>query len=223
MSWFKSKKKEAPPPPKPKTLDQMNKDEQKEMHDAIKKDLKDSIREMDRSVFRADMDIKQAKKKLEKMVKKGEDKALLRTYANNVLSAQKNKEKILNNKAKVQDAQFGIDNMFANVKMAGALGDVNSVMTKVNGLMNIGEISKTAMNLQTNMAKMGITCELVEDAQDDLDDQEDYGDNTNVDDLIDSIADKQNGNTNKQGTALVQEEEPQQKDNFDDMLAGLKL
>jgi len=56
-----------------------------------------------------------------------------------------------------------------------------------------------------------------------LDDQEDYGDNTNVDDLIDSIADKQNGNTNKQGTALVQEEEPQQKDNFDDMLAGLKL
>jgi len=142
----------------------MNKDEQKEMHDAIKKDLKDSIREMDRSVFRADMDIKQAKKKLEKMVKKGEDKALLRTYANNVLSAQKNKEKILNNKAKVQDAQFGIDNMFANVKMAGALGDVNSVMTKVNGLMNIGEISKTAMNLQTNMAKMGITCELVEDA-----------------------------------------------------------
>jgi len=39
MGWFGSKKKEEPQaPPPPKTFDQMSKDEQKEMQDAIKKD-----------------------------------------------------------------------------------------------------------------------------------------------------------------------------------------
>jgi len=37
--WFGSKKKEEPPaPPKPKSFNEMNKEEQKDMQDHIKKD-----------------------------------------------------------------------------------------------------------------------------------------------------------------------------------------
>merc|ERR1712050_206383 len=111
--------------------------------------------------------------------------------------------------------------MFAQVKMSGALGDVSGIMQKVNGLMNIAEIQKTAASLQTNMAKMGVVTEMVEDAMDDIGDAEEIEDE-GVDALIDSIADK---HANKQtgGTKLVAEEEAPQKDNFDDLLADLKL
>jgi len=123
---------------------------------------------MDRAIMHSEMEIKMARKKLEKMVKKKEDKAICRQYAQNVMSSQKNKEKLLNNKAKIQDCQFSIDNMFAQVKMSQAMGDVTGIISKVNGIMNIAEIGKVSASLQTNLAKMGIVGEMVEDAMDDV-------------------------------------------------------
>merc|ERR1712170_64123 len=129
----------------------------------MKKDLKDSVREMDRAIFRSENEIKMARQKLEKMVKKGENKNICRQYAQNVLAAQKNKEKLLNNKARIQDVQFSIDNMFAQAKMSQALGDVTGIMQKCNGIMNIQEISKVSASLQMNLEKMGIVTEMVDD------------------------------------------------------------
>ena len=76
--------------------------------------------------------------------------------------------------------------MFAQIKMSGALGDVSGIMSKVNGLMNIQEITQVVTNLQTNLAKMGVVSEMVEDAMGEVGDIDD----TYVDDLINGIADK---------------------------------
>ena len=38
---------------------------------------------------------------------------------------------------------YGIDNMFANIKMAQAMGTISNVMKDINKLMNVKEISAT--------------------------------------------------------------------------------
>ena len=155
MGWFGSKKKEeAPEPPKAQTFDQMSKDEQKEMQDSIRKDQKTSTREMDRAIMKSEMEIKMARKKLEKMVKKKEDKSICRQYAQNLLMATKNKEKLLNNKAKIADVQFSIDDMFSQVKMGQAMGNVTGIIEKANKIMDPAQIGKVAASLQTNLAKV---------------------------------------------------------------------
>merc|ERR1711982_35033 len=142
------------------------------------------------------------------------DKSICRQYAQNCLAAQKNKEKLLNNKAKIQDVQFSIDNMFAQVKMSQAMGDVTGIIQKVNGIMNIAEIGKVAASLQTNLAKMGIVGEMVEDAMEDVGMEDDI-DDPQVDGLLDEIEGKYD--INKGTTKLkAQEEQQEQTDNFDD-------
>merc|ERR1711898_76576 len=112
-----------------------------------------------------------------------------------------------------------IDNMFAQVKMSQAMGDVTGIIQKVNGIMNIAEIGKVSASLQTNLAKMGIVGEMVEDAMDDVGDMDDI-DDPQVDGLLDEIEGKYD--VNKGTTKLqAQEQQEEQNDNFDDMLAGL--
>jgi hypothetical protein len=137
-----------------KTLNNMSKEELKEAQNSIKKDMRQSQRDMDRAIFRAEFEIKQQRTKLEKMIKKGESRALCKQYASNVLSAQNNRDRLLVNKTKIQDTQFTLDNMFAQVKMAGAMGDVSKIVGNVNKMMNISEITSTAASLQMNLAKV---------------------------------------------------------------------
>lgn len=46
--------------------------------------------------------------------------------------------------------------MFANIKMAQAMGCISNVMKDINKCMNIKEISATMQDLQKEMMKMGI-------------------------------------------------------------------
>jgi len=170
------------------------------------------------------MEIKKAQKKLETAVKKGEDKSLQQMYAKNVLAARKNKEKLLQQKTRVQDCQYGIDNMFANIKMGKTLGDTSAIMKKIGGLVNIQEISKTATEMGMNLQKMGVLGEMVDDAMDDLGDADMDADSPEVDELLEGIQSKVDPNKYKTGQKLQGEQHEEQNDaNFDDMLNDLKI
>ena len=219
MGWF-SHKKEAPPPPPPKekSFIEMSSEEQKEHQNVIKKQLRDATRDMDRQIFHAEMDIKKAKKTLERAVKKNEDKNIQRLYAKNVLMAQKQKDRFLINKTKIDDVKFSIDDMFAQVKMAKTLGDCSGIMKKVTGLTNIAEIGKIAGELNMNMAKMGVVTEMVGDAMDEVGDVDIDEDSPDVNALLDEVTDKVNPNKNK-GTELIGEKQ----NDFDAQLGELKF
>lgn len=66
------------------------------------------------------MERKKAEAALQKELKKGPnaDKFIKQTYAKQVITCQKNKERNLQNKGKVQNVEYTLDNMFANIKMA---------------------------------------------------------------------------------------------------------
>lgn len=53
--------------------------------------------------------------------------------------------------------------------MTKTMGDASKIMGKISSLTNINEISAIATNMQTNLTKMGVVGEMVEDAMDDLD------------------------------------------------------
>merc|ERR1711976_710300 len=94
--------------------------------------------------------------KLNKMVKKGEPKAMTRVYAKNVISLQKQHEKLLANKQKFTGVGMQMDNMFANAKMAENMNKVNNVMTKANNMVDVNQIAKTSADMQKNLGKMDI-------------------------------------------------------------------
>ena len=199
----------------------MDSNELKAEQDKIKKSLKEQIRALNRQGFHADMEIKKAQKKLEAAVKKGEDKSLQQMYAKNVLAARKNKEKLLAQQTKIQDCQYGIDNMFTNIKMGKTLGDTSAIMKKIGGLVNIQEISKTAAEMGMNLQKMGVLGEMVDDAMDEQGDDDMDEDSPEVDGLLEEIQGKVDPNKYKTGQKLQAEE--QNDANFDDMLNDLKI
>ena len=199
----------------------MDSNELKAEQDKIKKSLKEQIRALNRQSFHADMEIKKAQKKLEQAVKKGEDKSLQQMYAKNVLAARKNKEKLLAQQTKIQDCQYGIDNMFTNIKMGKTLGDTSAIMKKIGGLVNIQEISKTAAEMGMNLQKMGVLGEMVDDAMDEQGDDDMDEDSPEVDGLLEEIQGKVDPNKYKTGQKLKGEE--QNDTNFDDMLNDLKI
>ena len=62
---------------------------------------------------------KKAEQDLQKECKKpNSDKFIKQTFAKQVITCQKNKERALLNKGKVQSLGYSLDNMFANIKMA---------------------------------------------------------------------------------------------------------
>jgi hypothetical protein len=50
------------------------------------------------------------------------------------------------------------------------MGDSSKIMGKISALTNIKEIAAITTNMQTNLAKLGIMGEMVEDAMGDMDD-----------------------------------------------------
>lgn len=166
------------------------------------------------------MALKQAEKKLNTAVKKKEDKSIQKMYAKNVLQARGGHERLMKHKTRLQDVQYSIDDLFTNVKMTKTMGNAASIMKKVNGLTNIKEITQITTSLQTNMNKMGIMGEMVEDAMDDMEDDT-VGDDVAVDNLLNDIQDKVDPEKKKvrDGGLMNQEAE---SDNIDDMLNDLK-
>ena len=173
MSWFGGGKKEAP---KPKTLLQMNKEELDAAQKQIKDELKQSMREMERQVFgrprlteASKTTLKQAEKKLETAVKKKEDKSIQKMYAKNVLTARAGMERLMKHKVRIMDVQYGIDDIFSNIKLTKTMGNSSQIMAKISSLTSITEINSIATNLQTNLTQMGVVGEMVDDAMDTMD------------------------------------------------------
>ncbi|CAK63923.1 unnamed protein product (macronuclear) [Paramecium tetraurelia] len=224
MNFFGSKKAQAPPP-EPK-LQSMTKEELRDKQRSMNKELQKEMREIERQNFQIEQARKKAEDLLQKEIKKGDkaDKFIKQTYAKQVITCQKQKERNLLNKGKIQNVMYGIDNMFANIKMAQAMGCISNVMKDINKLMNIKEISATMQDLQKEMMKMGIVQEQMDDAMENMNDDVDLGDmQSQADDLIYQIESQQAGPNKQlpQQQQMKQQEANQDLDDFEKKLQQL--
>ena len=161
FGFFKKSKKETP-----KTLDSMTSEEIKEFQKDLKGELRTSVREIDRQIFAADRLIKDSKRDLEKKIKEGADRNILRAYAKNLASAQKTKDKHMVQKTKLQSVEYSINQLMMNIKMKNVMGSATDIMKEVNSLAKIPEISQNIANMQMQMEKHGLINEMIEDAMD---------------------------------------------------------
>ncbi len=212
--WPWSKKKEQ----KPKTLDQMNKEELKEFHKDMRKNIRESVREIDRQIYATNRLVKSAEKDLEKKVKEGCPKAVLRQYAKNAVQARKQKEKHMRTKQQIKGVEYSVNHMIMNIKMTKIMGKSTDIMSNMNNLAKVPEISKTIMDMQMQMEKHGLINEMIDDTMEEMDD-DDYDVDEGVDELINNMEDKLNGTTKKK---KIVETENVDKD-LDDQIKNLAL
>ena len=198
--------------PKPKTFDQMTKEEMKEFQTSMRKETRDALREVDRQIWNADRLINEAKRDLEKKIKEGGDRNTLKMLAQNVMRAQGVKDKHLIHKTKVQQIEMSITEMTLNVQMAKTMGQASQMIGMVNSLANIPELSKNVQNMQMQMEKMGIVGEMVEDAMDMGDEDVELDDKAQA--LLDQMENKHKPQKNKNVL-------PAQKDDLEDQLKKL--
>ena len=201
--------------PKPKTLDQMSPEEVKEFQTVMRKEVRESMREMDKQVFGADRLINEAKRDLEKKIKEGADRNVLKTYAQNVMRAQTVKEKHLKQKSRVQQVEFSVNEMMINIKMAKAMNMAAGMIGKINGLANIPEIAQNVQNMQMQMEKMGIVSEMVDDAMDAVNDDE-----VDLDDKAQNLLDEMEA---KHNPVKTKQKVPAQTDDLEDQIKKLAL
>ena len=214
MGWFSSKKK--PAPPKKKTLDKMNNDELKEFQKGVRKQLRVSIREIDRNIFDSERTLKSSEKELEKKMKEGVDRNVLRVYAQNIVKARSTRDKHKVNRAKVQGIEYSINQMVMNAKMTSVMGQAGKIMGKVQNMTNINELSNNMMNLERQFEKHGIIAEMMDDAMDDMD--EDVDADEAVEDLLDQVQAKVAPKKKK-----VTQQQTQQETDLDDQIKNLTL
>ena len=201
-------------PPKPKTMDQMSQEEIKEFQASIKKDIRDAVREIDKQMFTSERMVAESKRDLEKKIKEGADRNSLKIYAQNVMKAQKAKEKQMVQKANIQSIEFSVNQMIANVKMSKTMGNAAQLMGKINSLANIPEISKNIQHMQMQMEKMGIVGEMVDDAMDMVDNDVDLDEKAQ--ELLDQMVDKHDPIKKKI-------KEPAKTDDLDEQIRNLAL
>ena len=204
-------------PSGPKSLNKMSKDELKDFQKGVRKELRDSIRQVDREMMSADRLIKSSQRDLEKKIKEGADKQVIRMYAKNCVQAQKTKEKHMMNKTKIQNVEYSMNQLITNMKMGKIMGSTTKIMQNINSLANIPEISKTINNVQTQMEKHGIINEMMEDAMEDVgDDDIDIDERTK--ELIDNIQDKIDQKNPKKKVKVVEKDM-----DLDAQIQGLSL
>ena len=185
-------KKEAP---KPKTPDQFTPAELKEFQNGLKKQIRDAARELDRSIFKQDGMLREAQRDLEKSIKEGKGKNVQRTYAKNVLTAQRGKDKMIVNKTKLQMVENNINQMVLTLKMGSVLKQGAQIAGLVNQMVNVPELANTMGKLQSEMDKHGVIAEAMDDAMDMVDDNVDA--DTEAEKLIDKMTDEANAKMNK--------------------------
>lgn len=184
---FGSKKEEVKEPPKPK-LDPNNKEQLKEIEKDYTKQLNKEIRELERQILHNDFAEKKCMAELKKATNQKQDKTVLRIYAGQVAQCRKMKQRMLMNKAKIQGLTMSMQSMFANMRMTHILGGTNEVIKQISGMMNIKEMNKTMNDIQKSMMQFGLMNEMVEDAMSSMDDDVEVSNESELDQIIDAVA-----------------------------------
>ncbi|KRX03101.1 hypothetical protein PPERSA_10182 [Pseudocohnilembus persalinus] len=216
--------------PQPKKIDELSKDELKEKQREFKKEIMRGEREIDREIFKLEMARKKAQKDLEKECKKqtGGDKFVKQTYAKQLVKCDKQKGNYMNQKMKLQDVGFTVDNYFTQVKMGKIMGKSTEVMKSINDMMNIPEMQKNMAQMQREMEKMGIIDEMMQDTMESMNNDDDLDVDDEVQKMINNVEKEvmeQNAKKNpiqQQQQQQQQQEQPQQEDDFANRLNALK-
>lgn len=128
-------------------------------------------RQMDREIRGIESAQNKVKIQLKQLAAKNDLKNC-KTLAKEIVRSNKQKDRLFTSKARLNSIRMQLQHQLATLKISGTLQKSTEIMKLSNSLMKLPELTKTMQEMSQEMMKAGIMSEMVEDAIDTLDEDE---------------------------------------------------
>ncbi|ORY06071.1 charged multivesicular body protein 3 [Basidiobolus meristosporus CBS 931.73] len=184
-----------------------------------------SIRAQERTLDRQIRGIESEEVKIKRSMKqlaKKKDITNCKMLAKELVRSRKQKDRIHTSKAQLNSILMQLQQQLATLKVAGSLQKSTEVMTLVNRLVKLPEISQTMETMAMEMTKAGIMEEMIGDTLDAFEDEdiEEEADEE-VNKVLFQVTEGLLGEATPVGAPLQSEAEPEEEPELDEMQARL--
>ena len=124
--------------------------------------LRSQERELDKTIRGIDSEEIKTKRLVKAAAKRG-DKASCGILSKEIIRARKAKDRIITSKATLNSLILTIQQQVATAKVANSLGESAQIMSLVNSLVKLPEISSSIQELSKEMLKAGIIEEMIQE------------------------------------------------------------
>ncbi|KAI8816504.1 Snf7-domain-containing protein [Fimicolochytrium jonesii] len=124
--------------------------------------IRSQERELDKSARGIETEEAKVKRSL-KLAAKRNDVTSCRILAKEVVRSRKARDRIASSKAQLNSLNMSMQHQLATTKIAGTLQKSTAIMSTVNNLIKLPEISSTMQEMSAEMMKAGIIDEMMED------------------------------------------------------------
>jgi len=178
-----------------------------------KREIKKQERIIDRAISELEMEEKKTQIQVKTYAKKGEEQTA-KLVAKQLVKSRAAKHRLIKSKTQLASVHMTLTQQQATIRSAGCLQKSAQVMTYMNKLANVGQISRTMMVMQREMEKAGLIDEMVEDTMenDDIEDMDEEAD-AEVEKIYDELT------LGVMGSPAVRGKLPSTPDKEDDDLA----
>ncbi|PLW16875.1 hypothetical protein PCANC_09364 [Puccinia coronata f. sp. avenae] len=169
-------------------------------------------RQMDREIRGIETAQNKVKIQLKQLAAKNDLKNC-KMLAKEIVRSNKQKDRLFTSKARLNSIRMQLQHQLATLKISGTLQKSTEIMKLSNSLMKLPELSKTMQEMSKEMMKAGIMSEMVEDAIDTLDEDEEELEEeaeAEVQNVLFNITDGKLGQMGAVGSKLPQSAEPSQ-------------
>ncbi|ORY97424.1 Snf7-domain-containing protein [Syncephalastrum racemosum] len=136
-----------------------------------RQEIRGQQRQIQRQIQAIDIEEAKVKKSIKQVAKRGDTK-ICKMLAKELIRSQKHKNRLYTSKAQLNSIVMQLEQQLATIKIAGTLQKSGEVMSLVNRLVRLPEISQTMQQMSMEMTKAGLMDEMISDTMDMMDDEE---------------------------------------------------
>lgn len=133
--------------------------------------LRKESRQLDRQILAIQREEEKIKRSMKDAAKKG-DKDVCRILAKEVIRSRKAISKIHSAKAQIKSVEYSMNQQLATLRLSGSLQKSAEVMKSMQDLVKVSDVAASMRELSKEMMKAGLIEEMVDDAFESMDDQE---------------------------------------------------
>ncbi|KAM3581925.1 Vacuolar protein-sorting-associated protein 24 [Umbelopsis sp. WA50703] len=142
-----------------------------EMVKKWQQDIRAQNRGIERQIRNIEREEANVKTSIKQVAKRGDTKSC-KSLAKELVRSRKHKDRLYTSKAQLNSVSMQLNHQLATLKIAGTLQKSTEVMTLVNQLIRLPEISKTMQEMSMEMTKAGIIDEMIGDTFEMMDDED---------------------------------------------------
>ncbi|KAJ2955739.1 hypothetical protein NQZ79_g8302 [Umbelopsis isabellina] len=142
-----------------------------EMVKKWQQDIRAQNRGIERQIRSIEREEAKVKASIKQVAKRGDTKSC-KSLAKELVRSRKHKDRLYTSKAQLNSVSMQLTHQLATLKIAGTLQKSTEVMTLVNQLIRLPEISKTMQEMSMEMTKAGIIDEMIGDTFEMMDDED---------------------------------------------------